>query len=607
MTKSVILGKGPGFALTLDVASLLTTRLLVQANSGGGKSWALRRILEQTHGCGAIQIILDREGEFHTLREKFDYILAGKGGDCPADPRSAAMLARRILELRVSCIVDISELHKRDQVRFVKLFLDSLIAAPRALWQPALVVVDEAHKFCPEKDEAESSEAVIDLMTLGRKRGFCGILATQRISKLAKDAAAECNNKLIGRASLDLDTKRAADELGLTGKEAQQSLRILDAGTFYAFGPSISRTVELMKIGPVQTTHPEPGIKANVAPSPPTKKIKAILAKLADLPKEAEAEVRDVAALSAEVRSLKVQLASKAPAPAATPSGAQLVAEFRRGFDLGIASQAAEMAEILVADVGLVGGSLAGAKDFLTKATECLAAADAKAKGMMREAAGKKPALVKFKPVASNTGALTIARNGSAPQALMRPTSGGPVPLRGGDIKPGTVVHIDMATGITLDGPKRRILDAIAWWGAIGVPNPTRVQVAAVAKYAWKGAAFKNPMSSLMTSGLCQIPEPGRVSFTETGAALAHTPDSPPSEEELHRRIISILDGPKAKILGVLLSERREMTREELAEASSYAASGAAFKNPLSGLCSLGFVDRPRAGYVVASGQLFIQ
>jgi DNA helicase HerA-like ATPase len=56
----------------VDLDRLLDTRLLVQANSGAGKSWGLRRILEQTHGA-VQQFVIDPEGEFPTLREKFDY------------------------------------------------------------------------------------------------------------------------------------------------------------------------------------------------------------------------------------------------------------------------------------------------------------------------------------------------------------------------------------------------------------------------------------------------------------------------------------------------------------------------------------------------------
>lgn len=180
----------------LDIDRLVASRLLIQANSGAGKSWLIRRLLEQTHGL-IQQIVLDVEDEFYTLREHYDYILAGRtGGDCPADVKSAPLLARRLLELNVSAIIGLAELKKPDRAKFVKLFLEALIGAPRELWGPRLVVLDESQLFAPEKGHAESAPAVIDLMTRGRKRGLCGVLATTRISKLDKDAAAEANNKL---------------------------------------------------------------------------------------------------------------------------------------------------------------------------------------------------------------------------------------------------------------------------------------------------------------------------------------------------------------------------------------------------------------------------
>lgn len=46
-----------------DLDALVDTRLLVQANSGGGKSWCLRRLLEQTHGK-VQHLVIDPEGEF---------------------------------------------------------------------------------------------------------------------------------------------------------------------------------------------------------------------------------------------------------------------------------------------------------------------------------------------------------------------------------------------------------------------------------------------------------------------------------------------------------------------------------------------------------------
>jgi hypothetical protein len=37
----------------------------------------------------------------------------------------------------------------------VKLFLEALVDAPKQLWHPVLVVLDEAHVFCPEKGQAK--------------------------------------------------------------------------------------------------------------------------------------------------------------------------------------------------------------------------------------------------------------------------------------------------------------------------------------------------------------------------------------------------------------------------------------------------------------------
>lgn len=291
----------------IDLKKLIDTRLLVQANSGGGKSWLLRRLLEQSHG-EVQQIVIDLEGEFSTLREKYDYVLAGKGGDTSADPRSAGMLAKKLLELKVSAIIDLYELNQYDRKRFVKLFLDAMVNSSKELWHPVLVVIDEAHVFCPEKGSAESSDSVIDIATRGRKRGFCVCLATQRLSKLNKDAAAECNNKLIGRTGLDVDMKRASDELGFTSKEQYLSLRKLDAGEFFAYGPAISNDVEKIKVGQVETSHPKAGSRILTKTTPPTSRIREVLKELEDLPEQVHQELKTLEEKDSEITRLRREL-----------------------------------------------------------------------------------------------------------------------------------------------------------------------------------------------------------------------------------------------------------------------------------------------------------
>jgi uncharacterized protein len=95
-------------------------------------------------------------------------------GELPANPRYAALLAGRRLEYKVSAVVDLYELKLAEPRQLVKLFLDSLIHLPRELWRPTLVILDEAHIYCPERGsgEAESTEAVITLMSQGRRFTF---------------------------------------------------------------------------------------------------------------------------------------------------------------------------------------------------------------------------------------------------------------------------------------------------------------------------------------------------------------------------------------------------------------------------------------------------
>lgn len=304
----VVLGEfiETGKKFSIDLSVLAESRAAILTNSGGGKSYLLRKFLEVTHSK-IQQVVFDIEGELKSLRSKFDYILVGKGGDIPADIRSAELLAIKVLELESDVIIDLSEMKMTDRRNFVKAYLESMLESKQHLWHPVLVVIDEAHLFCPEKpgkNEWECREAVSDLMSRGRKRGFCGVLASQRVSKLAKDALAECNNMFIGRARLDIDMKRAGDELGLVGQDAKK-LRTLKPGEFYTFGPALSDIVELVRVDKVITKHPEPGHRGRQHTPAPTAKVKSALAKLADLPKEAATEIKDMETLRSRVRELE--------------------------------------------------------------------------------------------------------------------------------------------------------------------------------------------------------------------------------------------------------------------------------------------------------------
>lgn len=309
--KTIHLGDGKTYPVAFE--KLLDTRTLIHGSSGSGKTHLTRRLLEETHGL-VQQIVLDPEGEYSPLREKFGYVLAAKkGGDVVADPKSAGLLALKLLEIGASCIVDLYELQLHEQQLFVRNFLDAMMNSPKHLHHPVLVVIDEADIFVPEKSEPICRKAVIDLARRGRKRGFCATLVTQRISMVSKDATAQLQNRLIGLTTQDNDQKRAADELGF-GKDAQRELRNLELGEFWAFGPAISRDVIKARIGKVLTPEPKAGEAYKLRAPKPSADTLAAIKKLVDLPQAAAEEARTVEELRHELELARRHRCPKAGA-----------------------------------------------------------------------------------------------------------------------------------------------------------------------------------------------------------------------------------------------------------------------------------------------------
>lgn len=340
----VRIGKIPdtGKDFNVDLESLIESKLIIQAVSGGGKSYAIRKLIEIA--CGKKQsIIFDREAEFGSLRDKFDFVLAGPDGDIPADIKSAEILARKTLEHGYSLIIDLSEMTKNDKFVYVQRFIEAMLSAKKDLWRDVLVVIDEAHEFAPEggKGTSPCKEAVVNLASLGRKRGFCGVFGTQRISKLSKDVVAECQNKLIGKTVLDIDRKRAADELGFNTQAKEISLRQLTNGEFYAFGPALSDDVLKIKIDQVVTKHGKEAKRMQKV-AKPTAKVREMLARLTDLPAEATKELRDKESMMAEIKSLnqklkEVEKANKAvPVPKAAVVTSDQIKKIQEQIELSV-------------------------------------------------------------------------------------------------------------------------------------------------------------------------------------------------------------------------------------------------------------------------------
>lgn len=575
-----------GDIVAVDLDRLIASRQLVQANSGGGKSRAIRQLLEQTHGR-VQHLVIDPEGEFATLREKFDYVLAAKsGGDVEASPKTARLLCRRLVELGASAVLDLYDLTLPERREFVKLFLTELMALPRSLWRPVLVVIDEAHVFAPERGsgEAQSTDAVITLCTQGRKRGFCAVLATQRISKLHKDAAAELLNKLIGRTGLDVDVKRAGDELGMD-KEQRRQLALLSPGEFYAYGPAISNEVTLVRTGDVVTTHPEAGVIGH-APPPPSAKVRALLsASMADLPKEAVEEAKTLDDLRRQVKQLQGDLrrAQREGVTVEKPVVDQQAID--RAVFRALDQHAREISK-RNSDALRTGRNVTTQLEKVgTILTDTVVP-------------GLRVVLTALEiPVPAGTNG-----NGHGHSVSTVPTIQRPARVATPVQRP---VRTAEPTGGEVSGPQQRMLDALASFEALGVMELAKSHVAVFSDQSSRSSGFRANLSTLSAKGLIERVDADTIRLTDQGRDLASADTAPASLDELHEAWMRKVSGPQRLMLTLLLAAHPDgIDRDELAKQSGQSPLSSGYRANLSTLSALGLIKR-ESGDIIASDLLY--
>ncbi len=576
----------------IDLQSLLDTRALIQAGSGGGKSYMLRKLIESV-GDKVPQIILDPEGEFVTLREKFDFALVSRSGDIPLNLKYAETLAHKILETNLSVIIDLYELKKHERVLFVKRFLDALMNSPKELWHPVLVYVDEAHIFCPESTKSESADAVIDLCTRGRKRGFAAVLATQRLSKLHKDAAAECLNKMIGRTGLDIDRKRAGDELGMISKQQMLGLRDLEVGEFYAFGPAISNEVLKFKTAKVVTTHPKAGKR--VAKIPPTPgAIKKIISKLQDIPEEAEKELKTKQEFIEKIRSLERQLRDQKrtlPKP-----GKETLVD-------GITPLKQEI-QILRATIKEKDGQIKDAVaqyNALEKSFQLLqkVSEDTMQKGIMLIKSiippTKKEIIISGSPIKVGT---TVPKQDQQQYRGLQPVN------KSAAVKKEQIVVINddhLANG-SLDKGPHTLLKVIA---SLHPQQVSRQRLSMLSGYSLKSSTFAVHVSTLNTRRLIEKTGDGYTITEEGLKAVGDYEPVPTDSDTVIEFWINKLDAGPAKMLKILCDHwPNSISRQQLSEQSGYSMSSSTFAVHISTLFTLKLITKPQ-GMLKASDALF--
>jgi len=621
--KKAILGKSGNSNVSVDLKLLMSTRLLITADSGGGKTWLLKRLIEQAFGQVGI-IIIDPEGEFAPLRTQFDFFLVGKGGDTPADIRTADKLARTLLEGRASAVCDIYEMPASQRHLWVQRFLDALIDAPKELRHPYLVIVDEAHMFCPEhgKGDSVAADSMRGLATRGRKRMLAGVFATQRLATLSKDLTGMCLNRLVGPTFETINQKRAADELGIPKPEQAEffaTIKLLEPGYFFALGRAITRELKLMHVGTIETPHGEEARKYELKPPPPTEKVREWLVKLGDIPKQAEEEAKTIDDFKRQVRELKSLLRAQPKASVVTSPTALVVDKAKALAISTLANILREAMKIIVRinainfdATGLTDDDLAKTfervkHDIKKLAGDRLAVRARELDVLKRdaqrilekiEAATRKESitidvgLAKGLGVESKKGAeIASARHGS-PEKEAAAHKPRPIEFEGDG---------------SLTGPQKRILEALAAFAGINVTEPSRGLVA-----GWLGVkagtgSFKNYLSALRVAGLIETTGE-KVKLTSTGWSAAPSVQDPVTDSaELLNRAANVFGSTTAKILRFVHGHQGdEVSRESIGEYLGVSPTTGSFKNYISELRTAGMIEDGSDKKVKAASWMYI-
>lgn len=195
---------------TFPVIELLTGRGFITGKSGAGKSVTTSVIAEELLKHDLSFLVIDTDGEYYGLKEKFEVLHVGADDSCDAKVgiEHAEVLAEIALEDDVPIVLDVSGYLDEDEVdAMIERLVRELFVREKQLRKPFLLIVEEVHEYLPESSGlSDVGERLLQIAKRGRKRGLgmCGV--SQRPAAVDKDFITQCNWIIWHRLTWNNDT-----------------------------------------------------------------------------------------------------------------------------------------------------------------------------------------------------------------------------------------------------------------------------------------------------------------------------------------------------------------------------------------------------------------
>lgn len=222
-------------ARTLPAIELLTGRGFITGKSGSGKSNTCSVIAEELLEGGFNLLIVDTEGEYFGLKERYDLLHVGANEDecdVAVEAKHAGKIATIALERNLPVILNVSGYDDLDTAKeLIHDVVENVYEKERDLRKPFLLVVEEIQEYLPQtggKDDL--AKLLLRVAKRGRKRGLglCGV--SQRPSAVDKDFITQCDWMVWHRLSWETDLDVVSKILG---SETADIIPELDDGEAY--------------------------------------------------------------------------------------------------------------------------------------------------------------------------------------------------------------------------------------------------------------------------------------------------------------------------------------------------------------------------------------
>jgi len=580
----------------------MTLATVIYGSRGSGKTSLAAVFAEEVSKARQRFCAIDLKGDLYGLKSTADgkgdgipvVIFGGDHQDVPLEDGAGAFVGETVAGLGQSCVLDLENFSKGKQVRFLTAFFEALYDRNR---DPLLLILDEGQRYAPQRpidpDAAKCLGAVEDLVKLGRKHGIGPVILTQRGSGLNKEVSELCDMMVAFRTPGPLDQERVKDWLDANTTKVQRDevmgqLSGLPTGTAVfasghpdlkifgvypvrrreTFDSSATPKVGQRRKEPKRLAKPDlEELKSKMSAAIERQKAddpKALRARIAELEREAKATAIGVSALSkaAVQKAPKIQ---RIEVPVLSAKDRKLITRASEHAEASCskASQFAKAVSILSARITRL--SVAA---FGVQATE-------------QAILAQPPSSKHMQP----TPTAFVARPKPAPPQAMA-NGDAPVPPA-----------------------RQKILNGLAFVAQVlGSRDADRDQLAFLSDQSPTSGGYANNLGALRGAGLIDYPAKGRVALTTAGHAMAVVGNVPTTSAELHAIVQRRLPPARWRIVATLIDAYPgDVDRAELGERSDQSPTSGGYANNLGALRSLGLLDYPSKGRVVATPALFLE